>query len=147
MTKTNSIQVVEKLYRVLHDHDWDELSRMVSDDAVFSMAGLPRELGGVLEGRDAIIPAIAALNQAPGGSFTIHRMFGNEEDVCVLGEWSVPSFPGTELLRGSDQGFTTAECDVYRIKGGHLVEAVSYVNWLHAYVQMGLIDVAALLSK
>jgi ketosteroid isomerase-like protein len=144
MGSPENIAAVERLLQFLHDRDWEQLRDLLAEDAVFHMAGMPPELGGLLKGPDEIIEG---LKQAPAGSYRIDQIIADDESVCVLGEWNVPEFPGTDFLRGSDQGFIAEECDVYRLKDGKFVEATSFVNWLHAYVQMGLVDVGGLVKS
>ena len=48
--------------------------------------------------------------------------------------------------RGSDREFTTYECVVFKLDAGRIKEQATYVNWLDAYVQAGLIDLAPLLD-
>lgn len=144
MGRSENIAIVEHLHQLLRDKDWARLRDLLADDAVFHMAGMPPEIGGLLSGPDQIIEG---LQQAPGGSFRIDRIIADDESVCVLGEWNVPEFPGTDFLRGSDHGFIVEECDVYKLKNGKFVEATSYINWLHGFVQMELVNVAELLRS
>jgi hypothetical protein len=90
----------------------------------------------VIDGRDRIMENFR--RQTPG-PFEVHKMFGDDTNVCVVAEIT-NTLGGTEFLRGSDQPFTTFECVVYRIKDRHIREHTTYLNWLDAYVQAGLVD-------
>jgi ketosteroid isomerase-like protein len=90
----------------------------------------------VVQGRQAILENFRG--QTPG-SFKIHHLFGDDTHVCVVAKVT-GTLAGTDLLQGSDQPFTTFECVVYRITDGLIREHTTYVNWLDAYVQTGLVD-------
>ena len=141
MGSKESIDVVMQLDDALRERDFARMHELFAEDAVTRMAGMPASLGGACKGRDTILDY---LRHAPRGPFEVRGVFGDDENVCVTGKWNVKTFPGRGMLRGGDQGFTTWEADIYRVRNGRIVEAVSYLNWLDAYVQMGMVDIGKL---
>jgi hypothetical protein len=47
---------------------------------------------------------------------------------------------------GYDDPFSTYECVVFRLEDGRVAEQTTYVNWLDAYVQTGMLDLAPVLG-
>jgi ketosteroid isomerase-like protein len=141
MGSKESIDVVMQLDDALREQDFARMHELFAEDAVTRMAGMPAILGGACKGRDMILDY---LHHAPRGPFEVRGVFGDDEHVCVTGKWNVKTFPGRGVLRAGGQGFTTWEADIYRVKDGRITEAVSYINWLDAYVQMGIVDIGQL---
>lgn len=133
-----------QLQAAMKERDFDRMEQLFAEDAITRMAGMARSLGGALEGRAAILDY---LRHAPRGPFEMRNVFGDDENVCVTGKWHVTSFPGRGLLRSGDRGFTTWEADIYRVRDGKILEATSYINWLDAYVQMGIVDFGSLVAS
>jgi ketosteroid isomerase-like protein len=141
MGSKESIDVVMQLQTALRERDFARMHELFAADAVTRMAGMPGSLGGACRGRETILDY---LHHAPRGPFEVRGVFGDDENVCVTGKWHVKTFPGRGVLRAGDQGFTTWEADIYKVRDGQIIEAVSYINWLDAYVQMGMVDIANL---
>ena len=109
---------------------------------MFRITGVPKGLGGVTEGRDAIVEQLRETTAA--GQFEVKEMFGDDHHVCVIGKVTAERFPGNNYLRAADRPYSTYECIVYRLKGGKVTESTAYINWLDPYVQVGLVDVSTL---
>ena len=144
MGAKQSLELIEELLQVAKAQDFDRYGQLLTDDATFRAAGVPAGLGGVLNGRQAIVDQ---LRQTAGASrFEIKQMFGDDKHVCVVGKLTADSYIGSQNLKGADRPYSTYECIVYRIADGRVAEATTYVNWLDPYVQVGLIDLGALMS-
>ena len=141
MSAKDNLAVVEQLQKASRDRDFNRYGELLAEDAVVRMAGVPAGMGGVMSGRQAIVDQLRATASA-GGSFDAKKMFGDDENVCVVGKMSAPRFAGNQSLKGTDRPFSTYECIVYRLAGGKVAEVTNYVNWLDPYVQMGLVDAA-----
>lgn len=145
MGAKENIRTVEEFLDATREQDWGRARGLLAAGAAFRAAGVPRALGGVLEGPDAIIDSF---RQGPAEStFEVRQMFGDDQNVCVIGKWSAPRFTGTSFFRAGDKPFTTWECLVYQVRGGKITEATNYVNWLDVFAQTGLLDVTGLVSK
>ncbi len=140
MDAKGSMELAERHIEAMKARDEQTFAADYHEDAVARMAGVPRSLGGVIEGRQAIVENFR--RQAPS-TFVLHQMFGDETHVCVIAKVT-NALESTEFLRGSDQPFTTFECVIYRIERGRIHEQTTYVNWLDAYVQAGLVDLEPL---
>ena len=142
MGAKENLEVIEEYQRATREQDWDRASSLLADDAVFRMAGVPRAMGGVSEGRDAILATVRQGGSL--GSFEAKQVFGDDNNVCVVGKVTANRFPGNQFLRGADASYTTYECVVYRVAGGKIAESTAYINWLDPYVQTGIVDAASL---
>ena len=140
MEAKQSMVLVERHIEAMKARDEQTFAAHYHEEAVVRMAGVPRSLGGVIEGRQRIVENFR--QQAPS-AFVLHQMFGDDTHVCVIAKVT-NTLEGTEFLRGSDRPFTTFECVSYRIEGGRIREQTTYVNWLDAYVQAGLVDLEPL---
>jgi ketosteroid isomerase-like protein len=115
---------------------------LLTDDAVFRMAGVPASMGGVTTGRQAVVDQFRAT--AGDSTFALKQMFGDDKHVCVIGKVAAERFPGNAYLQGADHPYSTYECVVYRIANGRVAESTAYINWLDPYVQVGLVDASNL---
>jgi ketosteroid isomerase-like protein len=140
MGQSESLKLIEQVQQAVRDRDFDRYGELIADDAVFRVAGVPAGMGGVLKGRQAIVDQM----RQGGGSFEVKKMFGDDENVCLVGKVRAERFPGNQVLRGADQPYSTYECIVYRIDGGKVAESTAYLNWLDPYVQVGLVDASTL---
>jgi ketosteroid isomerase-like protein len=140
MGQSESLKLIEQVQQAVRDRDFDRYGELIADDAVFRVAGVPAGMGGVLKGRQAIVDQM----RQGGGSFEVKKMFGDDENVCLVGKVRAERFPGNQVLRGADQPYSTYECIVYRIAGGKVAESTAYLNWLDPYVQVGLVDASTL---
>ncbi len=137
---TKSLKIVEELYRALGDRDEARYGDFYADNATVRMAGVPRSLGGVLEGRDRIVEN---LRRHDIESYDVQVMFGDGSNVCVVIKLS-GAMVATQFLQGNDQPYTTYECVIYRIEDEHIQEQTSYINWMDVYVQAGMVELTPL---
>jgi ketosteroid isomerase-like protein len=142
MGAKNNLELIEELRQAARDQDFDRYGLLLTEDAVFRMAGVPGAMGGVTRGRQAIVDQIRQMST--GGNFELKEMFGDEHHVCVVGKLTAERFPGNQYLRSADRPYSTYECIIYRIANGKVAESTTYVNWLDAYVQTGLVDASSL---
>lgn len=140
MGQNENLKLIEQLQQAARDRDFDRYGELLSEDAVFRVAGVPAGMGGVLKGRQAVLEQM----RGGGGTFDIKKMFGDDEHVCLVGKVTADRFPGNQYLRAADQPYSTYECIVYRIADGKVAESTAYLNWLDPYVQVGLVDVSTL---
>jgi ketosteroid isomerase-like protein len=140
MGQNENLKLIEQLQKAARDRDFDRYGELLSEDAVFRVAGVPAGMGGVVKGRQAVLEQM----RGGGGTFDIKKMFGDDEHVCLVGKVTADRFPGNQYLRAADQPYSTYECIVYRIAGGKVAESTAYLNWLDPYVQVGLVDVSTL---
>ena len=134
--------VVESLFAAVARGDTAAAGECYAEDAVVRMAGVPRHLGGVVEGREAITVDIA---QRPTSTLEVRHVFADGDNVCAVVKRSGP-LAATQMFRGSAGEFTTYECVVFTLDERRVKEQTTYVNWLDAYVQAGLIDLAPLID-
>jgi hypothetical protein len=81
----------------------------------------------------------------PGGHCReVKDRFADDEHVCVIGKLN-SQWSGNDYLRGAEKPFSTYQCMVYRIVDGRVTEVTSSINWLDAYVQVGLVDPSSFL--
>jgi ketosteroid isomerase-like protein len=145
MGARENLALIEELQQAMRDKDVDRYDALLADDAVVRAAGVPASMGGVTTGRQAIVDRFRR-NLAIPETFEIKELFGDDEHVCVVGKLRAERWPGNEYLKAADQPYSTYECIVYRIEGDKVAGWTAYVNWLDAYVQVGLVDVTTLLS-
>lgn len=142
MGAKENLEIVEQLQEAVESGDWDAYGRLLADDVVVRMAGVPGALGGVTRGRDE---AVAMMRRTPPqGRFEQRSTCADDTQVVMVGKFSAPSFAGNAFLRGSDKPWSTFECIVYRLDQGRVKESTSYINWLDVYTQVGLVDPASL---
>jgi len=137
-----SHQIVDRLFGAVAAGDAAAAADLYADGAVFRMAGVPRHLGGVVEGRGAIATDI---EQRPPSRLEVRQVFGDGESVCAVVKRTGP-VTRTQTFRGTEREFSTYECVVFKLEAGRIKEQTTYVNWLDAYVQTGLIDLAEVLD-
>jgi ketosteroid isomerase-like protein len=142
MGAKENLELVEELRQAARDQDFNRYGSLLAEDVVFRMAGVPGSLGGVTKGRQAIVDQMRQLS--PAGSFEVKEIFGDDHHVCVVGKMTADRFPGNQYLRSAERPYSTYQCTIYRITDGKVAESISYVNWLDAYVQAGLVDVKTL---
>lgn len=141
----SAVEVVRAFLEAGQNQDVDRQGELLADDVTFRAAGVPRDLGGVNKGKDVILQQMRS--NAPGGTFELREIFGDENNVCVVGKVSAERFPGNQFLRGSDRPYTTFECIVFHVEGGKITEETAYINWLDPYVQTGLVNVKDLAAE
>jgi ketosteroid isomerase-like protein len=142
MGAKENLELIDELRQAAGEQDFDRYGSLLTEDAVFRMAGVPGALGGVTRGRQAILEQIRQMSTE--GNFEVKEMFGDDRHVCVVGKLSAERFAGNQYLRSADRPYSTYECIIYRIADGKVAESTSYVNWLDPYVQTGLVDVTTL---
>jgi ketosteroid isomerase-like protein len=143
MGAKENLAVIEDLRQAAQERDWDRYGCLLAHNAVFRMAGVPRSLGGVTEGRDAVIAQMRQTS-AVGGTVETRDIFADDNQVCVISKLTAPRFQGNDSFRAAEKPFSTFQCVVYRIDQGKVTESTNYVNWLDVYTQVGLIDPASL---
>ena len=145
MGANENIKVVKELQQAVRERDEKRYSELLAEDAVLRVAGVPRALGGVIEGRDQIL-ANFRQQGAPTGQSELRDVFADDNHVCAMMKVSGP-FAGNQYFRGSGNPFTTYECIVYGVKGGRVREQTVYTNFLDVYVQAGLVPLNSLTAK
>src|SRR5713226_10619277 len=101
MGAKKNMELIERHIEAMRGRDEQTYAADYAEDAVVRMAGVPRSLGGVIEGRDRIMGNFQ--RQTPG-PFEVHQMFGDDTHVCMVAKVT-NTLGGTEFLRGSDQPF------------------------------------------
>jgi ketosteroid isomerase-like protein len=141
MGAQENIKTVQNLVQAVRDRDESRYGQLLTEDAVIRVAGVPRALGGVTQGRDQILANLR--EQGPAGQAEIRSIFADDNSVCAVMKVSGP-FTGTEHFRGSDKPFSTYQCVVYGLEGGRVREQTMYMNFLDVYVQTGLVPLNSL---
>ena len=144
MGSQENIKVVQDLIQANRDRDEARLSQLLTEDAVIRVAGVPRALGGVTQGRDQILANLR--EQAPAGQAEIRSIFADDNNVCAVLKVSGP-FTGSQHFRGSDRPFSTYECIVYGLDSGRIKDQTVYMNFLDVYVQAGLVPLNSLTAQ
>ncbi len=140
-----NIKIVQELQQAVRDSDEQRYGDLLSEDAVIRVAGVPRALGGVTEGREQIL-ANFRQQAAPAGESEMRSVFADSDHVCAVMRVSGP-FSGNQYFRGSGKPFTTYECIVYGLEGGRVREQTVYMNFLDVYVQAGLVRLSSLTAQ
>src|SRR3972149_9775000 len=116
MGSQENIKVVQELQQAFRDRDEKRYGELLAEDAVGRVAGVPRALGGVIQGREQILANFR--QQAPaGGQAELRSIFADDDHVCAVQKISGP-FSGNQYFRGSDRPFSTYEAVVYELAGG-----------------------------
>jgi hypothetical protein len=143
MGTAENLELIERLTKAKEMQDFETYEAGLAEHAVFMMAGVPEEMGGVLRGRTAIIDEF---RRTRGSShWKTSDMFGDDSHVCVVGKTTVEHMAGTEAIKALDRGYVTHECVVYWIEDGLVVKFIAYINWLSAYIQSGALELSAIL--
>lgn len=79
-----NLKLNEQPQQAARDGDYGGYGELLADDAVFRVAGVPAGMGGMLTGRQAIVDQL----RQGAGAFEIKRMFGDDENVCLVGKVS-----------------------------------------------------------
>lgn len=138
-----NLALVRRLHQARADRDEAAFASFYAEKAVQRVAGVPRELGGVVEGRDAIAEN---LRRHDLEWYEIKQLIGDEGSVCVVTRLSGVA-AGSAHFKGNMRPYTTYACIVYRIENGTIVEETHYANWMSVYVQTGMMEVKKLLRK
>ena len=145
MGSQENIKVVQAAMQAFRDRDEKRYGDLIAEDAVVRVAGVPRALGGVIQGREQILANFR--QQAPaGGEVELRSIFADENHVCAVQKVSGP-FSGNQYFRGSDRPFSTYEAIVYELAGGRIREQTVYMNFLDVYVQAGLVPLNSLTAQ
>ena len=145
MGSQENIKVVQAAMQAFRDRDEKRYGELIAEDAVVRVAGVPRALGGVIQGREQILANFR--QQAPaGGEVELRSIFADDNHVCAVQKISGP-FSGNQYFRGSDRPFSTYECVVYGLDGGRIREQTVYMNFLDVYVQAGLVPLSSLTAQ
>ena len=145
MGAQDNIKVIEQLQQAFRDRDEKRYGELFTEDAVIRLAGVPRALGGVTQGREQILANFRQLPPAQGDA-DVRTVFADDEHVCAVMKVSGP-FAGNQYFRGSDRPFSTYECVVYGLDGGRIREQTVYMNFLDVYVQAGLVPLSSLTAQ
>lgn len=141
MDAQQNIKIVQDLQQAIRDRDEARYGQLLAEDAVIRVAGVPRALGGVTQGRAQIL---ANFRQQPAaGQAETRSIFADGNNVCAVMKVQGP-FSGNQYFRGSDKPFSTYECIVYGLEGGRVREQTVYMNFLDVYVQAGLVPLSSL---
>jgi ketosteroid isomerase-like protein len=144
MGANEDLELVRTISQAKADEDFDTYRKLLADDAVFRMAGVPDELNGTLRGADAIV---GEFRRNKGLShWTTYHEFAGHGFVCVTGKTTVSEFPGGDHVKGSSKGYETDECVVYSVEDGRVTSITAYINWLHALVQAEVIGIDAFIK-
>ncbi len=144
MGAQENIKVVRDLVQAARDRDEARYVQLFTEDAVIRVAGVPRALGGVSQGREQILANLRQLG--PAGQAEIRSIFADDNQVCAVMKVSGP-FTGNQYFKGSEKPFSTYECIVYGLEGGRIKEQTVYMNFLDVYVQAGLVPLDSLTAK
>ncbi|MGH9201896.1 MAG: nuclear transport factor 2 family protein [Vicinamibacterales bacterium] len=145
MGAQENIKVVQELQQAARDRDEKRYSELLAEDAVIRVAGVPRALGGVTQGRAQIL-ANFRQQGAPAGQAEIRSIFADDRNVCAVMKVD-GAFQGTQYFRGTGKPFSTYECIVYGLEGGRVREQTVYMNFLDVYVQAGLVSLSSLTAQ
>ncbi len=144
MGAQENIKIVRELVQAARDRDEARYAQLFTEDAVIRVAGVPRALGGVSQGREQILANLRQLG--PAGQAEIRSIFADDNQVCAVMKVSGP-FTGNQYFKGSERPFSTYECIVYGLEGGRIKEQTVYMNFLDVYVQAGLVPLDSLTAK
>ena len=145
MGSQENIKVVQAAMQAFRDRDEKRYGELLAEDAVIRVAGVPRALGGVTQGREQILANFR--EQAPAaGEMEVRSIFADDNHVCAVQKISGP-FSGNQYFRGSDRPFSTYEAVIYELAGGRIREQTVYMNFLDVYVQAGLVPLGSLTAQ
>ena len=145
MGSQENIKVVQEAMQAFRNRDEKRYGELLAEDAVVRVAGVPRALGGVIQGREQILANFR--QQAPaGGEVELRSIFADDNHVCAVQKVSGP-FAGNQHFRGSGKPFSTYEALVYELEGGRVKEQTVYMNFLDVYVQAGLVPLSSLTAQ
>ncbi len=140
-----NIKIVRELQQAVRERDETRYAELLTEDAVIRVAGVPRALGGITEGREQIL-ANFRQQAAPAGESEMRSVFADDDHVCAVMRVSGP-FGGNQYFRGNGKPFTSYECIVYGLEGGRVREQTVYMNFLDVYVQAGLVRLSSLTAQ
>jgi len=142
MGAQDNIKVVQDYIQASRDGDEARVRDLLAEDAVIRVSGVPRALGGVVQGRDQILQNLRQQGP-PAGQGETRTIFADDTHVCAVQRVNAP-FSGTEFFKGNDKPFTTYQCAVFNLNGGRIREQTLYINFLDVYVQAGLVGLDSL---
>ncbi len=145
MGSQENIKTVQDLVQAARDRDESRYSELLTEDAVIRVAGVPRALGGVTQGRDQIVANLREQGPPPGQA-EIRSIFADDDNVCAVFKVSGP-FEGTANFRGTGKPFSTYQCTIFGLEGGRVREQTTYMNFLDVYVQAGLVPLDTLTAQ
>ncbi len=83
MGSQENIKVVKDLIQATRDRDEARLSQLLTEDAAIRVAGVPRALGGVTQGRDQILQNFREQGPPPG-EVEVRSIFADDNNVCAV---------------------------------------------------------------
>jgi len=144
MGAQENIKLVQELQAAFRARDEERYLSFWSDSALSRVAGVPRALGGVTQGKEQRRENLRNAPQPqPGAEPRVHTIFADDKHVCVVQRVS-GNFSGNQFFKGSGRPFTTYECIVYDIENGRIAASTTYMNFLDVYVQAGLVELSKL---
>ena len=145
MSAQDNIKIVQQLQQASRDRDEKRYGELFTEDAVIRVAGVPRALGGVTQGREQILASFRQLGPPPGEA-ELRGIFADDNHVCAVQKISGP-FAGNQHFRGSGKPFSTYGAIIYELAGGRIREQTVYMNFLDVYVQAGLVPLSSLTAQ
>lgn len=145
MGAQENLKIPEAMLAAGERRDAATYGALFTEDATYRVAGVPRALGGVLQGRQQIVANVEEgwRQGNPPGEARITNVFADDQHVCWEERIS-DNFTGTRFFRGTGQPFTSYFCFVATIEDGRIRELREYVNFLDVYVQAGLVSLESL---
>lgn len=144
MGAQENIRIVQDFIKAFSEGNEAGYGSLLAEDAVLRVAGVPRALGGVAQGREQILQTFRQAG-APGEA-EIRTIFADDTHVCAVERVSA-TFNGNRYLRGTGRPYTTYECLVFKIERGRIRELTNYTNFLDVYVQAGLVSLDSLTAQ
>lgn len=142
MAAQENIRIVRDYMQAVRDRDERRMGDILADHAVVRVAGVPRALGGVVQGREQILQNFRQ-QPPPQGEADTRTIFADDTHVCAVQRVSA-SFDGSEHFKGTGKPYTTYQAAVYTLAGGRIEEQTLYINFLDVYVQAGVIGLDSL---
>ena len=145
MGAKENLKIPEALLAAAQRRDAAAYGALFAEDATVRVAGVPRDLGGVAQGRQQIVANQEEFWRRVDtpGDVRLVNVFADDQHVCWEERVS-GKFNGTRFFRGNGQPFTTYECFVATVQDGRIRGLRNYTNFLDVYVQAGLVPVESL---
>ena len=141
MGAQENTRLVQDYMQAVRDRDEEKMSGFLAEDAVIRVAGVPRALGGVTQGRDQILQNFR--EGGPQGESELQNIFADDDNVCTVQKVH-NLMSGTQHFRGNDNPYATYQSAVFKVAGGRIQEQTLYINFLDVYVQSGLVQLNSL---
>ena len=141
-----SIEVVRRMLTAARTRDAAGFIACFTEDAVLRQAGVPSTVGGMIQGRGAILDGFHAGRHLEFyREAEVRQIFADESgNVCVVRRVHAPRSAGSAFIRAGDRSYTTHDCAVYRVEGGCIRAGTLYCNWVDVFIQSGVLSPDAL---